>query len=199
MYKSIIVVIAASLLLTIPTSNAVENRQPIVRQALYFDIEEHGETLRLSPQIDKSVNGLLLSFDPLMDDGLLAPLPTKVTISPTSEKKNDLMSLLLPSFGFEYHGELQESITQFDVKARWHNTDFGESTMKIQFFTGEAELSASLVLNTAAREAILIENRAHAMGGFLLKLVAAPNSDSPQLSSCLKRASNDSYVCRIDP
>ncbi len=47
-----------------------------------------------------------------------------------------------------------------------------------------------------ADEATLVENRSYAMGAFLLELIAPPASKNPRVATCLKRAFNNSFVCK---
>lgn len=184
------------LALTPATSFSGDYTKPDERQALYFDTELSGKNLILTSQLDSSVNKLNLSLDYSIDDDLLAPTPTTITVSPTSGAENDILSLLLPSYGFEYHGETHRSDAQFSVEVHSPKLGGDESVVRMLLFTEEPDPVATLIINQAINEAILIENRPYAMGRFLIELIDSSKHTSQQTHLCLQRTFNGSYICK---
>ncbi len=196
MFRNVLTVAAFLICFTsAPTSIGNSFTQPGARQALYFDVQHSGHKLIITPKIDSSVNGLKLLFDNPLKDNPFTPLPTEVKISPATNGKNDILTLLLPVFGFEYQGETHSSSVRLTLRARQHIGSAGESGIRLQLFAHQSEPVASLFLNTAANEAVLIENRPYAMGGLLLAFVGPSVNLDDNTRSCLKRAFSDSYVC----
>ncbi|RUO46595.1 hypothetical protein CWE21_10590 [Pseudidiomarina aquimaris] len=72
---------------------------------------------------------------------------------------------------------------------------FKAPTIKILIYTGERDAVATLMLNLAEQEAVLVENRAYSMAPFLLELIANDKQSNEIVASCLRRYSNDDYVC----
>ena len=188
---------AATFLLCFASTTCVADNftKPGERQALYFDVQQSGHELIITPKIDTSVNGLKLLFNNPLDDSPFTPLPTEVKISPATIGNNDILTLLLPVFGFEYQGETHSSSIRLKLRAGQYKGSAGDSGIRLQLFAGQSEPVASLFFNTADDEAALIENRPYAMGGFLLALVGPSVDSDENTRSCLKRALSDSYVC----
>lgn len=195
MFRNLLTVAAFLICFTSASCIANSFTQAGDRQALYFDVQQGDHELTITPKIDSSVNGLKLLFDNPLDDSPFTPLSTEVKISPATTGKSDILTLLLPVFGFEYQGETHFSFVRFKLHAGQHKSNSGEFGIRLQLFAHQSEPVASLLLNTAANEAVLIENRPYAIGGFLLALVEPSVDFDDNTRSCLKRAFSDSYVC----
>lgn len=196
MRKLLTLAFIAALIIMTSSCLAADYTQPGKRQALRFNFEQDGNSLELIPTMDTSVNGLRLNFDHPLNDNPLSSMPSQVIIRPSSKGNSDILGLLLPRFGFEYFGEKQAEEAQFLIQTRSQYLGSRESVIRMQLFAGETEPAASLIINRAASEVTLVENRPYAMGAFLLALIATPDSDDPRVGTCLKRAFNNSFVCK---
>lgn len=106
-----------------------------------------------------------------------------------------MLSFLLPSFGYHYAGETQADEANFRIHARQQARNGNTPTIKILIYTGERDAVATMMFNLAEQEAVLAENRAYSMAPFLLELIAKSQYSNERVASCLRRYSNDDYVC----
>lgn len=169
--------------------------EPNTRQAITFSVADVSGEYLLVPKRDANTSGFRINFDSELEPEGYFKAPQTLSIKAVAENQSDMLSFLLPKFGYHYAGERQADEASFRIQARQQARDGNAPTIKILIYTGERDAVATLLFNFSKQEAVLVENRAYSMAPFLLELIADDKQPNERVASCLRRYSNDDYVC----
>lgn len=170
--------------------------EPNTRQAITFAVDsvEHG--FKLTPKDAEASAGFEIRFNADLKSNGYFVAPETLAIRALNKQHKDTLSFLLPRFGYHYSAEEQVPKAEFSVQARQLSQPSKNDVVKILIFVNEPEPVATLMLDLTANEATLIENRPYSMAPFLLELIAFEPRKDQNIGSCLRRYSNDSYICK---